>query len=152
MSSKTKTTATKEDGKPALVPKLRFAAIALIELKPPMKQEMKLIKEIQKPGFEGKVSRVTGNDTSGRHNTTVWVYTDTRELVLKWRKSADTAEVPVGMFRLDLKGLLKAGHCKMEGNGRHKIRFNIYHDDDRWLRVRVKRKDSGGESVAQLAW
>lgn len=113
---------------------------------------MKLIEEIQKPGLCGKLSRVTGNDTSGRHNTTVWVYTDTRDLVLMWRKSADTAALPVGVFRLDLKGLLKAGHCKVEGNGGHKIRFNIYHDADRWLRVRVKRKDGGGEAVARLDW
>lgn len=113
---------------------------------------MKFIEEIQKPGSGAKVSYVTGNDTSGRHNTTVWVYTDTRELVLKWRKSADTAKVPVGVFRLDLKGLLKAGHCKMEGQGGHKIRFNIYHDKDRWLRVRIKRKDRGGEPLTQLEW
>lgn len=72
---------------------------------------MNLIQPITKPDTSGKVSRITGKDDSRRHNTTVWIYSDTRDLGLKWRKSADTNALPVRVFRLDLKGLLKAGHC-----------------------------------------
>ena len=110
---------------------------------------MNLIQPITKPDTSEKVSHITGNDDSRRHNTTVWVYSDRRDLELKWRKTADTKAVPVGVFRLDLKGLLKAGHCTPAGK---KIRFNIYHDDDRWLRVRDKRADGGGEKIVKLDW
>jgi hypothetical protein len=110
---------------------------------------MSLITPIAKADRSGKVSEITGNDTSNRFNTTVWVYSDTRDLELKWRVSADTTAVPVGIFRLDLKGLLEAGHCTPAGK---KIRFNIYHDEDRWLRVRDKRADGGGTELARLDW
>jgi hypothetical protein len=113
---------------------------------------MALIEKIKAPGRSVKISRITGNDDSAQHNTTVWVYTDTRDLVLKWRKSVDTEAVPVGIFLLDLRGLLAAGLCERTGKGGNKIRFNIYHDDDRWLRVRVKRRDGGGERLVRLDW
>lgn len=113
---------------------------------------MSLIRPIPKADISGKVSHITGNDASNRHNTTVWIPTDSRDLVLKWRKSADTKPVMVGTFHLDLKGLILAGHCKLAGTTKSKIRFNIYHDKDRWLRVRDKRADGGGVEIERLEW
>jgi hypothetical protein len=115
---------------------------------------MNLIQHITKPEPRGKVSHITGNDTSRRHNTTLWIPTDTRDLVLKWRKSAETKPVTVGVFHLDLKGLLQGGHCKLVGKTKSKIRFNIYREDDRWLRVRDKRDrlHDDSEKIAQLDW
>jgi hypothetical protein len=110
---------------------------------------MNLIKQIQKPDHTCRVSRITGNDASRRHNTTVWVSTDTRDLVLKWRESSDSKEILVGAVHLDLQNLVEQGHCKREGR---KIRFTIYHDDDRWLRVRIFRAASGGVELAKLDW
>jgi hypothetical protein len=110
---------------------------------------MALIEKIESLDQSQKTSRITGNDASRRHNTTVWVSTDTRTLVLKWRKSADSKAVSVGTFDLDLKNLVEQGHCKREGQ---KIRFTIYHDDDRWLRVRIYRAQGVGVELAKLDW
>lgn len=44
---------------------------------------------------------------------------------------------------------MKQGYCKQEGD---KVRFTIWHDDDRWLRIRVHRADKGGLEVARLDW
>jgi hypothetical protein len=110
---------------------------------------METVPQIDQADVRKPLSRCTGNDASARFYTILWNPSATRDLKLHWKKSAGSKVVPVGIFRLRLEEWVKQGHCKREGD---KIRFTIWHDADRWLRVRIHRADGGGLEIARLDW
>lgn len=112
-------------------------------------EPMETIAKIAQSEIRKPFSRCTGNDASGNYYTILWNPSATRDLQLHWKESAGSSAVPVGIFRLRLEEWVKQGHCKREGD---KIRFTIWHDDDRWLRVRIQRAGGGGLKVARLDW
>ena len=121
----------------------------MLRIKLPPSEPMETIAQIALSEVRKPMSRCIGNDASGNFYTILWNPSATRDLKLHWKKSAGSTVVLVGIFRLRLEEWSKQGHCKREGD---KIRFTIWHDDDRWLRVRIHRADGGGLKVARLDW
>lgn len=110
---------------------------------------MNLIKRIPESELRKPSSRCTGNDASGNFYTTRWNPSDARDLKLSWRKSVSSGVVIAGFFHLYLEELIRQDFCKREED---KIRFTIWHDDDRWLRVRIRRTVGGVVPITQLDW
>lgn len=100
---------------------------------------VELITEIQ---LENPISRWTGNDVSGKWNTTLLKRTETRDLVLHWRRSARHPPRLVGFFRLHVEDLIASGYCRAMTC--HKVRINLFHDNDGGIRLRLRRTDGGG--------
>lgn len=121
----------------------------MLRINLPPDESMETMEQIARSEVRKPFSRCTGNDASGNFYTILWNPSATRDLELRWKKSMGSLVVPVGIFRLRLQEWVKQGHCKREGD---KIRFTIWHDDDRWLRIRSHRADGGGLKVARLDW
>lgn len=99
---------------------------------------MKLLEKIEEKELGAVVSRWTGNDASGYFNSALVNITDTRDLVLHWRKTKDHKPVFVGCFRMYPRNLIRAGHCAEKGG---KVRIILYHIENGDIRLSGHRHD-----------
>ncbi|MEN8679492.1 MAG: hypothetical protein ABF391_05500 [Akkermansiaceae bacterium] len=110
---------------------------------------MKRIKRIDLAEIRKPHSKWTGNDASGNYQTGLLNPSDTRDFTLYWKKDATEEPLLVGYFRFRIEMLIESGHCYRHGD---KVRINIFHDRDKWLRVRSSRGGNDGVQLAKLPW
>ncbi len=79
----------------------------------------------------------TGNDVTARnHHGPVNLDESPLTIGLKWRKSPKHAAISVGVFKLDLSGLLKAGYVREEKT-RGMVRLRFWHGPDNLIYIQV---------------
>lgn len=79
------------------------------------------------------------NDDRGEHHGVVDLAESPLVLDLRWRRTSGAATNPVGVFRLDLRGLLEAGCIRTEptrGNGKVRLRVARRVDGSFWIQAR----------------
>ena len=107
-----------------------------------------LVKRIEEEEQREPISRWTGNDASNRHHTGLLNPSESRDFVLRWKKSAsDNHPGLIGFFRLRLEQLVAAGWCKREGD---KVRVTFYHDEEGVIRLRIRKADGGGILIPRI--
>lgn len=73
----------------------------------------------------------TLNDEQGHYHGVVDLSESPLLLKLSWRRTADGQVMPVGVYRLDLRGLLDAGFIRTEPTrGRNKVRVRVVRGSD----------------------
>lgn len=79
----------------------------------------------------------TGNDITARnHHGPVSLKETPLVLDLRWRRSAQHQPVAVGVFKLDLPGLLKAGYVRPEKTP-GAVRLRFWHGEDDMIYIQV---------------
>lgn len=81
-----------------------------------------------------------GNDTSARNqHGVVYLNESPLRLRLSWRASREDPSKFLGIFDLDLRKLLAAGHVRLEKESRDAIRLRFYHGMDDVVYIQVNR-------------
>ena len=83
--------------------------------------------------------RWTLNDDRAEHHGVVDLAESPLVLDLRWRRTSGAATNPVGVFRLDLRGLLEAGCIRAEptqGDGKVRLRIARQVDGSFWIQAR----------------
>ena len=84
----------------------------------------------------------TGNDESDRnHHGIVPLIESPLRLRLSWRKSSMDSAYLIGVFDLDLQGLLRAGYIRPEPRSAKEVRLRFYHRLDNVIYIQVKKKE-----------
>lgn len=80
-------------------------------------------------------------DNHAHHHNIVSLSESPLFLELHWRPTAVDSARPVGVFRLDLDGLLRDGYIRHEPAGSHgsDVRVRVVRDDDGSFYVETKR-------------
>src|SRR5436190_15160323 len=81
-------------------------------------------------------------DNHGHYHNIVTLSECPLYLKLHWRPTAADVVRPVGVFRLDLTGLLRDGYIRHEPAGSHgsDVRLRVVRDDDGSFYVQTNRK------------
>jgi len=84
----------------------------------------------------------TGSDESYRnHNGKVALSESPLRLRLSWKKSPKDSARLIGIFDLDLRGLLEAGYIRPEPKSENEVRLRFYHGSDNVIYVQVNLKE-----------
>ncbi len=112
-------------------------------------EDAKLCARLTQTPAGAAIRRWTLNDDRGEHHGVVDSAESPLVLDLRWRRSSGAATSQVGVFRLDLRGLLKTGCIRTEptqGVGKVRLRIAKRMDGAFWVQAR-----NGGPSVALKA-
>ena len=84
----------------------------------------------------------TGNDESARNQQEVIPLIESPlRLRLSWRKSSMESAYLIGIFDLDLQGLLRAGYIRLEPMSEKVVRLRFYHGLDNVIYIQVNMKE-----------
>lgn len=93
--------------------------------------------EVLDPGSATPTRTWTGNDVTARnHHGPVNIDESPLTIGLKWRKSPQHAAISIGVFKLDLSGLLKAGYVRKEKTP-GMVRLRFWHGPDNLIYIQV---------------
>lgn len=83
----------------------------------------------------------TGNDENDRHHHGKIPLIDSPlRLRLYWRKNSREPSCLIGIFDLDLQGLLRAGYIRLEPWSENEVRLRFYHGLDNVIYIQVNSK------------
>lgn len=103
-----------------------------------------LARRVQDSAASGIRRDWTGNDKSARnHHGVVDLHESPLRLRLSWRRSpCDPAQL-IGVFDLDLPGLLAGHYVRVEPGTRNGIRLRFYHGSDDVIYIQANRDGPG---------
>jgi len=106
--------------------------------------EGKLVRRIEGPEVSGGKRDWTGNDESARnHNSVVRLSESPLRLRLSWKRGPNDQARLIGVFDLDLPGLLAARHVRLEPSAPNSVRLRFFHGTDEVIYIQVNSQTPG---------
>lgn len=100
-----------------------------------------LVQKVPNKGASDIQRNWTGNDENGRHHHGKVRLTESPlKLRLCWRKTSRDPSSLIGIFELDLQGLLRSDYIRSEPGSENEVRLRFYHGLDNVIYIQVNMK------------
>lgn len=85
-------------------------------------------------------TKITNDESARNKQGAITLIESPLSLRLSWRKGQRDPAYLIGIFDLDLQGLLRAGYIRLESKSEKEVRLRFYHGLDNVIYIQVNLK------------